>query len=92
MADPSDLSTGKKVRWGYGDSNAYGRIAKVKKSGSASSDAGGEEGETLDASDDNPAYVIDVYRYEDGSWSKSDDTVVHRAGSLSVISDFPESS
>jgi hypothetical protein len=35
--------------------------------------------------------VIDVYRMEDGSWKKSDDTVVHRADNLNVISDFPSS-
>jgi len=87
MAKDKDLNVGTKVSWQGGD--AHGRIAKVATSGSVSSSAGGDKGITMDASEDNPAYKIDVFRKKDGEWSITDDTVVHRAGNLTVISDWP---
>lgn len=93
MADPSDLSVGNKVKWGYANGDVYGRIANKSSSSELSSEAGGDSGgQTLEGEEGNPAFKIDNYDYDEDEekWKPTGDKTVHRAENLTKLSSWPD--
>jgi len=88
-ADPDDVSEGDKVRWSSSGGTAYGVVVTKQTEGQLQSTLGSDP---MEASEDNPAFEIELYDYdsEDG-WSGRDTTVQHRAEALTVMDEWPES-
>lgn len=95
MANPADdsmadraaadsLKTGDFVSWGSSGGNAKGKIESIVKDGTAKS----SEGFSIEGTSDDPAFIIRIYRENEGEWEATDITVVHRADTLTLINDL----
>ena len=95
MANPADdsmadraaadsLKTGDFVSWGSSGGNAKGKIESIVKDGTANS----SEGFSIEGTSDDPAFIIRIYRENEGEWEATDITVVHRADTLTLINDL----
>jgi len=90
-ADVEELSEGDLVQWNSSGGMAYGQIDEIAMEGSLESSL---RDEPMDASEDSPAVRIElVDGTEDGIEGRGE-TVLHRAGTLSKISesDVPQKS
>ncbi len=90
-ADVSDLSEGTLVEWDSSGGTAYGRVDAISTDGELSSSL---RDEPMEGTEDNPAVRVElVRRNEDGEVEGRGETVLHRPGTLSVISeeDVPKS-
>jgi len=76
------------VRWDSSGGLAYGRVDTVERDGVVSAEP---EGPDMEGTEDEPAYKVEVYDYDGEEWSGTEQFVVHRADSLTVIDGFPES-
>lgn len=90
-ADAEDLSEGDIVQWESSGGMAYGRIDEIAMEGSLSSSL---RDEPMDASEDRPAVRIELVDATDDGVEGRGETVLHRAGTLSKISegDVPKKS
>ena len=88
-ADNSDnLSVGDLVTWSSSGGTSYGKIVKKKTTGSLNAQP---KGPTMEASADNPAFGVQVWKQSsDGEWSDSETVTVHRSGSLRKIQGLPK--
>ena len=77
-ADVSELSIGDFVRWESAGGEAQGRIEDIHTSPYTVPDTDF----TIDGSEDNPAYQIEVYDRREGGWVASGITVGHHADAL----------
>lgn len=95
MANPADdsmadraaadsLKTGDFVSWGSSGGNAKGKIESIVKDGTANS----SEGFSIEGTSDDPAFIIRIYKENEGEWEATDITVVHRADTLTLINDL----
>jgi len=81
-ADPDNLSVGDFVRWESGDGTAQGKIEQKKTEGTLNVPDSDFE---LNASEEDPAFLIEVYERVEGGWRPSGVMVGHKAGVLSKI-------
>lgn len=81
-ADPSDLSVGDFVRWDSGGGTAQGKIEQIKREGTLNVP---DSDFTLNASEEEPAYLIEVYQRVEGGWRPSGVMVGHKADTLRKI-------
>jgi HK97 family phage prohead protease len=81
-ADPADLSVGDFVRWESGGGEAQGKIEEIRTEGTLNVP---DSDFTLDASEEEPAYLIEVYERVEGGWRPSGVMVGHKADTLSKI-------
>jgi len=81
-ADPDNLSVGDFVRWESGDGTAQGKIEQKKTEGTLNVPDSDFE---LNASEEDPAFLIEVYQRVEGGWRPSGVMVGHKAGVLSKI-------
>jgi HK97 family phage prohead protease len=81
-ADPADLSVGDFVRWESGGGNAQGKIEEIRTEGTLNVP---DSDFTLNASEEEPAYLIEVYERVEGGWRPSGVMVGHKAGTLNKI-------
>jgi len=86
-AEPSDLSEGVRVEWESGGGMAYGEIDTVETDGTIEARP---EGPSMDGTEEEPAYLVQVFQPGEDGWEGSDVFVVHRADALMPIDDFPE--
>ena len=77
-AEASELSIGDFVRWDSAGGQAQGRIEAVHTEAYTVPDTDF----TIDGSDDNPAFQIEVYDRREGGWVASGITVAHHAEAL----------
>jgi len=81
-ADVDELSTGDFVRWDSAGGSAQGKIEQIRTSGTLNVPDSDFE---LEASEEEPAYLIEVYERVEGGWRPSGVMVGHRADTLRVI-------
>jgi hypothetical protein len=81
-ADPAELSVGDFVSWESGEGVAQGKIEEIHTEGELSVP---DSDFTLEASEEEPAYLIEVYERVEGGWRPSGVMVGHKADTLSKI-------
>ena len=81
-ADPEDLSVGDFVRWESGGGEAQGKIEEIRTEGTLNVP---DSDFTLNASEEDPAYLIEVYERVEGGWRPSGVMVGHKAETLRKI-------
>jgi len=81
-ADPEDLSVGDFVRWDSGGGTAQGKIEEIRTEGTLNVPDSSFE---LNASEEEPAYLIEVYERVEGGWRPSGVMVGHKADTLRKI-------
>ena len=81
-ADIDELSSGDFVRWDSAGGSAQGKIEDVRTEGTLNVPDSDFE---LEASQDDPAYLIEVYERVEGGWRPSGVMVGHRAAELRKI-------
>lgn len=81
-ADPEDLSVGDFVRWESGGGEAQGKIEEIRTEGTLNVP---DSDFTLNASEEEPAYLIEVYERVEGGWRPSGVMVGHKAETLRKI-------
>jgi len=88
-AEPEDVSEGDKCRWDSSGGTAYGVVDTKETDGTVTSSLGSQE---MEGTEDDPAFLMELYDYnaEDDEWMGRGETVVHRAGALTVLDEFPE--
>jgi len=79
------LGVGTFVSWPSGGDRANGKIEKVVTSGPAAS----SDNYILEATSDDPAYIIRIFKKQGNGFIPTEQTVVHRADLLNVISSLP---
>ena len=84
-ASAARLGEGTFVSWNTSNGRARGKIEKVVSKGQAKSG----EGYTLEATPDEPAFQIRIYKEQGNGWIPTDVTVVHRKDILNVITALP---
>jgi hypothetical protein len=88
QAAMADLKKDDLVEWESSGGTAYGQVVEVVTEGTAAAEP---EGPEMDASEDQPAYRIQVWQFAGGEWGATDTIVVHRGDALTVIESLPES-
>lgn len=86
-AAADELEVGDYVSWNSSGGRARGEIRLIVRSGTLNvpnSDF------TLNATEDDPAALIQVYRPVTGGWRETDTLVGHRFSTLTKINDLPE--
>lgn len=81
-ADPEDLSVGDFVRWESGGGEAQGKIEEIRTEGTLNVP---DSDFTINASEEEPAYLIEVYERVEGGWRPSGVMVGHKAETLRKI-------
>ena len=84
-AEPGDLRVGDFVRWNASGGIARGKIARIVTEGTLpvpNTDF------TLNASEDDPAALIKLWRESDDEWNETDVVVGHRFSTLTKIDDL----
>ena len=81
-AEPGSLEVGDFVRWNSSGGIARGRITRISTEGSIDVP---ETSFTINASEDDPAALIRVYREGDDGWNATDTVVGHRFSTLTKI-------
>ena len=84
-AEPDELVVGDFVRWESAGGEAYGRIEEIMASGTLEVP---DTDFTLEASEDNPAALIEVYERAEGGWTASGVMVGHRFDALTKTDDL----
>jgi HK97 family phage major capsid protein/HK97 family phage prohead protease len=81
-AKPGDLSTGDYVSWNSSGGTARGRIEHIMREGTL----GVPDSEfSIEASAEDPAALIRIYRKDSGSWNATETLVGHKFSTLSKI-------
>ena len=75
------IGQGSFVSWNTSNGRAKGKVEKVITKGQAKS----SEGYVLEATPDQPAFLIRIYKEQGNGWVSTDVTVVHRSDILTVI-------
>lgn len=78
-AEPDELKVGDFVSWNSSGGTAYGRIVSIQRNGQIEADSGF----TVNGTEDNPAALIRVYRYDSES-----DAYVERKPAVNVAHRF----
>jgi len=86
-AEPDELSTGDFVRWNSSGGQAQGRIDRIATEGSIDVP---DSDFTINASEDDPAALITIYRPDGDGWRATDTQVGHRFSTLTKIEPLPE--
>lgn len=86
-AKPGTVKTGDFVSWNSSGGTARGKIEKISTSGSINVP---DADVTIDASEEDPAVLIRVYRQTNGGWEPTDTRVGHRMSTLRRIDPLPE--
>jgi HK97 family phage major capsid protein/HK97 family phage prohead protease len=81
-AEPGSLKVGDFVEWDSSGGMARGKVTRIISEGSVDVP---DSSFTIDATEENPAALIRVYREDDGSYEETDRTVGHRFSTLSKI-------
>ena len=81
-AEPGGLKVGDFVEWNSSGGMARGKITRIISEGSVDVP---DSSFTIDATEENPAALIRVYREDDGSYEETDRIVGHRFSTLSKI-------
>jgi len=84
-AQPSDLSVGDFVRWNSSGGVARGKITRIIFEGTLDVP---DTDFTLNATEDNPAALIRLWRESDGEWNETDIFVGHRFATLTKIDEL----
>ena len=84
-ASTARIGEGSFVSWNGSGGRARGKVEKVVTKGQATS----TDGFTIEATPDNPAFVIRIYEAKGNGYIPSDKTVVHRNDILSIITALP---
>ena len=84
-ASAARIGEGSFVSWNTSNGRAKGKVEKVATKGQAKS----SEGYTIEATPDNPAFVIRIYKEQGNGWVPTDVTSVHRNDILTVITALP---
>lgn len=79
------LGEGTFVSWNTSNGRARGKIEKVISKGQATS----SEGFVIEATPDQPAYQVRIYKEQGNGWIPSDVVSVHRGEYLSITSALP---
>jgi HK97 family phage prohead protease len=92
-AQPNDLTEGDFVSWNSSGGRARGRIEYVMREGTLGVP---ESSFSINATPEDPAALIRIYRETDGEWAETETLVGHRFSTLTMIDpltrseDFPE--
>jgi HK97 family phage prohead protease len=92
-AQPNDLTEGDFVSWNSSGGRARGRIEYVMREGTLGVP---ESSFSINATPEDPAALIRIYRQTDGEWAETETLVGHRFSTLTKIDpltrseDFPE--
>ena len=92
-AQPNDLTEGDFVSWNSSGGRARGRIEYVMREGTLGVP---ESSFSINATPEDPAALIRIYRETDGEWAETETLVGHRFSTLTKIDpltrseDFPE--
>jgi hypothetical protein len=81
-AEPGSLKVGDFVEWDSSGGMARGKVTRIISEGSVDVP---DSSFTIDATEENPAALIRVYREDDGSYEETDRIVGHRFSTLSKI-------
>lgn len=84
-ASAARIGEGSFVSWNTSNGRAKGKVEKVATKGQAKS----SEGYTIEATPDQPAFVIRIYKEQGNGWVPTDVTSVHRNDILTVITALP---
>lgn len=87
-AAADELEEGDYVSWNSSGGRARGRIEHVMRDGTLGVP---DSDFSIDATEDNPAALIRIYRQSDGEWSETETLVGHRFSTLTKISALGES-
>ena len=79
------LGEGTFVSWNTSNGRANGKIEKVISKGQATS----SEGFVIEATPDQPAYQVRIYKKQGNGWIPSDVVTVHRGEYLTITSALP---
>jgi hypothetical protein len=74
-AEPGGLKVGDFVEWDSSGGMARGKVTRIISEGSVDVP---DSSFTIDATEENPAALIRVYREDDGSYEETDRIVGHR--------------
>ena len=85
-ASPGSVKTGDFVSWGSSGGTARGKVERIVTSGSINVP---DADVTINASEDDPAVLIRVYRKVDGGWEPTDTKVGHKMSTLRRIEALP---
>lgn len=92
-AQPNDLTEGDFVSWNSSGGRARGRIEYIMREGTLGVP---ESSFSINATPEDPAALIRIYRETDGEWAETETLVGHRFSTLTKIDpltrseDFPE--
>jgi HK97 family phage prohead protease len=84
-ASAARIGEGSFVSWNTSNGRAKGKVEKVATKGQAKS----SEGYAIEATPDQPAFVIRIYKEQGNGWVPTDVTSVHRSDILTVITALP---
>lgn len=85
-AKPGSVKTGDFVSWNSSGGTARGKIERISTSGSINVP---DSDFTIEASEEDPAVLIRVYREMDGGWEPTETRVGHRMSTLRRIDPLP---
>ena len=84
-ASAARIGEGSFVSWNTSNGRAKGKVEKVVTKGQAKS----SEGFTIEATADQPAFAIRIYKEQGNGWIPTDVVSVHRSDILTVITALP---
>lgn len=84
-ASAARVGEGSFVSWNTSNGRARGKVEKVITKGTAKS----SDGFTIEATPDQPAFSIRIYKQQGNGWVPTDTVVVHRNDYLTITSALP---
>ena len=84
-ASAARVGEGSFVSWNTSNGRARGKVEKVITKGTAKS----SDGFTIEATPDQPAFSIRIYKQQGNGWIPTDTVVVHRNDYLTITSALP---
>jgi HK97 family phage prohead protease len=86
-AEPDELSEGDFVSWNSSGGRARGRIEYIMREGTLGIP---DSSFSINATPEDPAALIRIYRRNDGEWQETETLVGHRFSTLTKIQDLDE--